>query len=92
MQVNLKPRLLGANGEPAPYVDWRLPPMNNEDRLLRIRMLGDKIASYVRAIGAVGSIAGSSVEAQEKAVVDFHDRLVVAERQLARIHDAVQLA
>jgi len=63
----------------------RTPPRTTEDRLLHIAALGRRIQQYVRFMGAIGNMAGSSTEAKELAIVIFHDCLAALEPQLGNI-------
>ncbi len=77
---------------PERYFDrFTPPPVTTEERLLRIQVLGERIAAYVQFMGAVGDLKGSSLEAKENAVGAFYERLSTAERQLGRIHNDLQL-
>jgi hypothetical protein len=77
--------------KPEPYLDRFAPPLTTEDRVLRIRMLGDRIGAYIQFMCAVGNLEGSSVEAKQTAVTAFYERLCTAERQLGRIKNDLQL-
>jgi hypothetical protein len=63
----------------------RTPPQTTEDRLLHIAALGRRIQRYIKFMGAVGKMAGSSMEAKDLAVVVFHDCLAALEPQLGNI-------
>ena len=67
------------------------PPWTLEERLRRIRDLGQRINGYVEFMCQVGGLAGSSAEAKERAVTAFYERLLVVEGQLGRIHDDLRL-
>ena len=60
-------------------------PRTTEDRLLHIAALGRRIQQYVRFMGAIGNMAGSSTEAKDLAIVVFHDCLAALEPQLGDI-------
>jgi hypothetical protein len=62
-----------------------------EEYLQRIEAMGLRIGGYVRFMGKAGDMAGTSDEAKRRAIVQFYERLVVVERQLGRIHEALQL-
>jgi hypothetical protein len=66
-------------------------PRTLEDRLQCIEALGRRIAGYVQFMGEVGSLVGTSIEAKERAVAEFYERLVAAEAQLARIQEVLRL-
>jgi hypothetical protein len=68
----------------------RTTPRTTEDRLLHIEALGRRIASYVRFIGAVPSMAGSSGETKELAIAVFHACLAALEPPLGRIPKKLQ--
>ena len=70
---------------------WLTPPITTEERLSRIRSLGQRIHSYVQFMIAIGKLSGTSTEAKDKAVSIFYDRLVTFERELARIQEELQL-
>ena len=63
----------------------RTPPSTTGDRLLHIQALGHRIEGYVEFMCAVENLRGSSVEAKQKAVAIFHDRLTILEPQLGHI-------
>jgi hypothetical protein len=65
--------------------------MTTESRMKEIAVLAEKIAGHVDFIGRVLELAGSSGEAKESAVVAFHERIVVAERQLSRVQETLRL-
>jgi len=70
---------------------WQTPPLTTEDRLARIRLLGQRISRYVQFMGQVGKMNGSSAEAKERAVAFFYERLLGMERELSRIQEELQL-
>jgi hypothetical protein len=74
-----------------PSNSWFTPPLTTEDRLVRIRALGQCIAGHVEFMCAIGSLGGTSLEAKEKAVVVFHDCLQTLEEKLDRIQDNLRL-
>ena len=63
----------------------RTPPRTTEDRLLHIEALGRRIESYVRFIGAIPDMVGSSGEAKELGIEAFHACLAALEPPLGRI-------
>ncbi len=67
------------------------PPWNTEDRLVHIQALGKRVDQHIRFICAVGNLNGTSMEAKDKAVAVFYERLRSLERQLDRIHEDLQL-
>jgi hypothetical protein len=70
---------------------WQTPPLSTEDRLARIRLLGQRITRYVQFMAHVGKMNGSSAEAKERAVAFFYERLLSMERELGRIQEELQL-
>jgi hypothetical protein len=99
--VHPRPGTNKANATPPPagpvLVDepemgpWPTPPRTLEESLRRIEAMGERISGYIRFICKVGTLAGTSAEAKEKAVSAFYDRMVVLERQLGRVHDDLWL-
>jgi hypothetical protein len=67
------------------------PPWTTEERLQRIRALGQRIDKYVEDMCAVGTLNGTSAEAKDKAVAAFYERMVVLERQLGHIREELHL-
>jgi hypothetical protein len=74
-----------------PGDSWLSAPLTTEDRLVRIRALGQRIDGHIQFMCAVGSLNGTSAEAKERAVTAFYERMVVLERQLDRIQEDLQL-
>ena len=74
-----------------PLGGWVIPPTSPQERLQRIEALGDRIAGYIRFMSKARNLSGTSAEAKELAVSAFYERLVVAERQLGRIQEDLQL-
>lgn len=70
---------------------WHNPPLTTEDRLARIRVLGERIAAHVRFIDGVGDLKGTSAEAKQRAVAGFCECLTSLERALNRIGDDLRL-
>ncbi len=70
---------------------WMTPPITTEERLVRIRTLGQRIHCCIQYMCGIAKIPGSSVEAKDKAVAIFYDRLLAFERELARIQEELQL-
>ena len=69
---------------------WRTAAGTMEERLLRIKALGQRINGYVQFIGSARRLNGTCAEAKEKAVADFYERMVVLERQLSRIQEELK--
>jgi hypothetical protein len=67
------------------------PPWTTQERLVHIQALGKLIDQHIRFICAVGNLNGTSLEAKDKAVAVFYDRLRSLEQQLDRIHLDLQL-
>ena len=67
------------------------PPWTTEERLQRIAALGERIAGYVRFMGEVGGLSGTSAEMKDRAVAAFYERLALAESQLGRIQEDLRL-
>jgi len=65
--------------------------LTSEERVQRLQALEKRIHLYVRLMCQAGSLNGTSAEAKERALAAFYEHLVVAERQLGRIHDELQL-
>jgi hypothetical protein len=68
------------------------PPWTTEQRLQHIEAMGQRIQGYVAFIGKVGSLAGASGDAKERAVAAFYVQLAALEKRLARIQEDLQLA
>jgi hypothetical protein len=69
----------------------RTIPQTTDERLAHIRVLGARVAKYVRGLRAAGPPHGASAEAKEKAVAVFYERLASLESQLSRIYEEFQL-
>jgi hypothetical protein len=65
--------------------------VTTEERLQAIALMGQQVSGYVEFMGRVGSLAGLSAEAKDKAVAAFYERLAVAVRQLGRVQDDLWL-
>ena len=86
----MKPRASSRSIHPFPDLEplddlLRTTPQTTADRLLHIAALGRRIQHYIRFMGAIGDLAGSSIEAKELAVVIFHDCLAALEPHLGDI-------
>ena len=79
------------SAEEVQVCSWLEPAWTLEERLQRIRTLGQRINSYIQFMCNVGSLNGSSAEAKDRAVTAFYERLLVVESQLGRIHDDLRL-
>jgi hypothetical protein len=62
-------------------------PFNTDEAIQNIESMRERINGYIQFMSQVGSLKGTSAEAKEKAVAAFHERMIVLERQLGRIHD-----
>ena len=86
----MKPNASSRSIRPFPELDplddlLRTTPHTTADRLLHIAALGQRIQHYIKFMGNIGNMTGSSIEAKELAVVIFHDCLVALEPQLGDI-------
>jgi hypothetical protein len=70
---------------------WQPAPTTIQERLQHIEAMGRRINGYVEYMCQSSNLSGSSMEAQEKAVTSFYERMLVLERQLGRIRDELQL-
>ena len=70
---------------------WTTPPWTMEERLQRIEAMGQRISGYVRFMCQAGSLNGTSVEAKERAVRAFYERMVIVEKQLGLIQEDLRL-
>jgi hypothetical protein len=46
---------------------------------------------YIQFVSTIGAVDGMSVEAKERAVAAFYEKLVSVEHQLAHIYDQIRL-
>jgi hypothetical protein len=76
---------------PWPPSPWVAPPLTTEEHLKRIEALAERIAGYIRFMGQVGTMNGTSAEMKERAVAAFYERLTLAESQLGRIREDLRL-
>jgi hypothetical protein len=67
-------------------------PLTTADRLQRIETLGKRIDAHVQSICQVGSLNGTSTETTDKAVIAFYEQMVLLERRLGLIQDALKTA
>ena len=67
------------------------PPWTTEERLQRIDQMAQRIQGYVQSMRTMANLTGTSAEAKDKAVAAFYERMVHAERQLARIQEELRL-
>jgi hypothetical protein len=92
----MSPKTLPGAGAPVardnPMVAvWQTAPPDAAELLRRIAALGQRITAYVEFMGQADNRNGASAEAKDKALAAFYDKLLVVERQLARIHDNFRL-
>ena len=80
-----------ALGRPPLAAPWPTPAWTMEEQLQRIEAMGQQINGYIQFMCKIGSWNGTSAEAREGAVAAFYDRLLVMERQLAKIQEDLQL-
>src|SRR5438445_765653 len=71
---------------------WLTPPWTMEESLRRIEAVGHQVDGYVQFMCKVGSLNGASPEAKGQAVTAFYERLVIAERQLRKIREDLELS
>lgn len=90
-KIRARPRPFFPDLEPRADL-LRTPPANTEERVRHIRVLGQRVATYVRSVCAARKAAGSSVAEQDRAVSVFYERLRVMEQELGRLHDEFRLA
>ena len=94
-KIHMKPKATSRSAPLFPDLEplndlLRTPPLSTEDRLLHIQALARRIDRYIRFMRAVGSMAGSSGEAKNLAVVVFHECLEALEPSLGRIPKKLQ--
>ncbi len=75
----------------APAWPWHAPASSTEERLQRIKVLGQRINGHLQFISGARALNGASGEAKERAVAAFYERLIVLERQLGQILEELQL-
>jgi len=66
-----------------------LLPMTTDERLKQIEVLRQRIDQAVDFLCSTRN--GTSAEAKEKAIVSFHERMVLLEGQLSRIKEELLL-
>jgi hypothetical protein len=77
--------------ETPPDLGLNNQPWTTEERLEHIKALGERIQAYVHFMGKVSGMPGTSAESRDRAVEVFYDRLVIAERQLGRVQEDLEL-
>ena len=70
---------------------WMSPPSTTEERVRRIEAMLRQITGYAQFMCAVDPRNGTSLEERDRAVAAFYDRMVLLERQLARIQEEFRL-
>lgn len=70
---------------------WLTPPATMEERLSRIEILGERIEEYIKFMGGVGKLNGTSAELKHRAVAMFYERLFLLEQELCKIQENLQL-
>ena len=53
--------------------------------------MGQRIAGYVQFMCQIVNLNNASAEAKERAITAFHERMVIVEKELGRIHDRLRL-
>ena len=92
MAIKTKPRPAAARQKVEMPPDFTTKaPCTTEERLQHILSLGERIQGYIQYMNKVGNMNGTSAEAKERAVVVFHERLVILEQQLNKIQEELQL-
>jgi hypothetical protein len=66
-------------------------PSTTEERLLDLERMRVQINENISFICQIGALRGSSTEAKDKAVANFHEWMSVLERHLARVLDELRL-
>lgn len=69
----------------------RTPPATQEEYLLHIRVLGQRLGEHVSFMCGAEKMTNSSVEAKHKALGQFYARLFAFEHELGRIREELQL-
>jgi hypothetical protein len=77
--------------ETPPDLGLNTQPYTTEERLEHIKALGERIQGYLHFMAKVATMPGTSAEARDRAVEVFYDRLVIAERQLGRVREDLEL-
>lgn len=67
---------------------WQTGPLDTQERLRRIEMMGQWVNGYVQFMCQTGNPNAASAAVTDKAVAAFYEQMVVLERRLARIHEA----
>src|SRR5436309_3080194 len=75
-----------------PFLGLVAPPcVTLADHLASIQALGRKVEEHVRFVAGVERLPGTSLEAREKAVMAFHERLATLERILGQTLEDLRL-
>lgn len=70
---------------------WQLPPATMEESLTRIQVLGERIEEQIKFMTSIAKLNGTSMEAKQKAVGWFYERLFALEQELAQIQEYLRL-
>lgn len=70
---------------------WPSAPASLADRVQRIETMGLRINNYIQFICKAASLTVTSVEAKDRGVTAFYERMLVVERQLRRIQEDLWL-
>lgn len=66
-------------------------PLTLEERLHRIETLGKRIRGHIDAIARIAHEPGTSPDGKERAVRAFHEKIILVEGELGRIHEELQM-
>jgi hypothetical protein len=80
-----------AAGPLLPVAAGSRPPHSLEERLQCIEAMGRQIEEYIQYLRQVVGSSGTSVEAKERTVAVFYERLAAAQQQLHRIQEDLRL-
>lgn len=69
----------------------RTPPATNEEFVLHIRLIGQRLDEHVGFMCEAEKMCGTSAEAKQKALSQFYARLTSFEQELGRIREELQL-
>ena len=67
------------------------PLLSREERVRDIQWLVRRVNDYAEFVCRVDGLRGTSAEAKETAIANFHERLAILERQLGQIHEKLLL-
>jgi hypothetical protein len=66
-------------------------PVTPDERRTDIERIAERIAGVVRSMCEMREMSSTSDEARDKGLAAFHERIAIAEKQLAHIHDRLRL-